>query len=270
MIVYVDILVVTNFVIDYFLILISSKFLNKNPRLWRLLLSAGAGGIFSLYILVPQSSLFVQILVQVAMSMVLCLIVYGFKNVRAFLRSTIVLFGVNFAYSGAMIAVWLLFNPSGMVINNSVVYFDISPLFLIIFSVIGYFAVVLLRKIFKKPFADNTYCTVSVFCGDKSLMLTGIADTGNSISDVFGTSEIFITEKSAVDALLGEQINNPARFRKIPCVTVTGEKLLDGYRIDYAEVGFNSKKYGFKNPVLAVSLAPLIDSQIIVNPESLN
>ena len=270
MVVYADILIIVNFVVDYFLISIAAHFLNKKTRLWRLLLSAGTGGIFSLYIFLPESNVLFQTVIQIFMSMVLCLIALGFGNIKSFLKSTAVLFIVNFAYSGAMIAVWLIFKPHGMAINNSVVYFDISPLFLIIFSVIGYFAVVLLRKIFKKPFADSTYCTVSVFCGDKSLMLTGIADTGNSISDVFGTSEIFITEKGAVDALLGEQINNPARFRKIPCVTVTGEKLLDGYRIDYAEVGFNSKKYSFKNPVLAVSAAPLIDSQIIVNPESLN
>ncbi len=270
MVVYADILIIVNFVVDYFLISIAAHFLNKKPRLWRLLLSAGAGGVFSLYIFFPQSNFVVQSLVQILMSMVLCLIALGFGNIKSFLKSTAVLFAVNFAYSGAMIAVWLIFKPHGMAINNSVIYFDISPLFLIVFSVIGYFAVVILRKVFKKPFADNTYCTVSVFCQDKSLSLRGIADTGNSINDVFGTSEIFITEKSAVDELLGEHINNPVRFRKIPCSTVTGERLLDGYRIDYAEVGFNNKKYKFKNPVLAVSATPLIDSQIIVNPESLN
>ena len=270
MIVYADVLVFLNLIVNYFLLLAVSKILKKCPKTICLVLSAFFGALSSLYIFLPESNVLFQTVIQIFMSMVLCLMALGFGNIKSFLKSTAVLFIVNFSYSGAMIAVWLIFKPHGMAINNSVVYFDISPLFLIIFSVIGYFAVVLLRKIFKKPFADNTYCTVSVFCGDKSLMLTGIADTGNSISDVFGISEIFITEKGAVDALLGEQINNPARFRKIPCITVTGEKLLDGYRIDYAEVGFNSKKYGFKNPVLAVSAVPLIDSQIIVNPESLN
>ncbi len=270
MVVYADILMLTNFVVDYFLISISAHFLNKKPRFWRLILSSGVGGIFSLYIFLPGSNFFFQSFIQILMCAALCFITFGIENIKNFSRSTAVLFAVNFAYSGAMIAVWLLFKPNGMAINNSIVYFDISPLFLILFSVIGYFAVVLLRKILKKPFSDSTYCSVSVFCEDKSLVLSGIADTGNSIADVFGTSEIFITEQGAVDTLLGEQKNNPARFRKIPCTTIAGEKLLDGYRIDYAEVNFNNKKYSFKNPVLAVSVMPLIDSKIIVNPESLN
>ena len=270
MTIYADILVLVNFVVDYFLISIACRFLRKKPRLWRLLLSSALGGLFSLYILLPQGNIFFQIFVQVLMSMTLCAVAVGFNRIKDFLRSTAVLVGVNFAYSGAMIAVWIIFKPYGMVINNSVVYFDISPIFLILFSVIGYFVVVLLRKIFKKPFADNTYCEVTLFCKNKSIALSGIADTGNSVTDVFGTSEIFITEMGVVDELMGAEKLNPARYRKIPCSTITGERLLDGYRIDGAEISFNSKKHKFKNPILAVSGAPLNDCEIIVNPENLN
>ncbi len=269
MTVYADILMLVNFVVDYFLISIAARFLHKKPRLWRLLLSSAVGGVFSFYIFLPQSNFLFQSTVQILMSMVLCLAAFGFGGIKNFLRYTVVLFCVNFAYSGAMIALWLIFKPYGMVINNSVVYFNISPLFLILFSVIGYFLVCFLRKMLKKPFANSTYCSVTVVCKGKSLVLGGIADTGNSITDVFGFSEIFITDKDVVDALLGEEKQNPARFRKIPCSTITGQNLLDGYRIDFAEVLFNNKKYKFKNPVLAVSTTPLNDCKIIVNPEKL-
>ena len=269
MVVYADILVLVNFVVDYFLISIAARFLGQKPKLWRLILSALVGGLFSLYIFLPQSNFLVQSLVQILMSMVLCLISFGFGGAKSFLRRTAVLFCTNFAYSGAMIAMWLVFKPHGMAINNSVVYFDISPLFLILFSVVGYFAVVILRKILKKSFPANTYCKVTVFCGEKSLTLEGIADTGNSITDIFGQSQIFITEQCIADGILGAEKQNKTRFRKIPTATVTGEKLLDGYRIDYAEVKFNNKKYCFKNPILAVSNVPLTDCKIIINPDSL-
>ena len=270
MTVYADILMLVNFVVDYFLILIACRFLHKKPRLWRLLLGSAAGGIFSLYIFLPVSNFFLQSIVQILMSMILCLVAFGFGGAKNFLRSTAVLFCVNFAYSGAMIAVWLIFKPYGMVINNSVVYFNISPLFLILFSVIGYLIVILLRKILKKKFSENTYCEVTVSNGTQSVKLNGIVDSGNSLADVFGLSQIFITEQEVVHALLGGEIKNPARFRKIPCSTVAGEKLLDCYRIDSAVILYNNKKYNFKNPVLAVSSVPLIDSKIIVNPENLN
>ena len=270
MTVYADILVLVNFVVDYFLISLSGYFLHTKPKLWRIVLSAVVGGVFSLYIFLPQTNFFIQSLVQILMCTLLTFIAFGFKNLKSFFQSTAVLFCVNFAYSGAMIAIWLIFKPYGMAINNSVVYFNISPIFLILFSVIGYFVTILLQKVLKKPFLQNTYCEASLFCNGKKLDLCGITDTGNSLTDVFGISQIFITEQDIINTLLAEQKDNPARFRKIPCNTITGNKLLDGYRIDRAQITFNNKKYEFKNPILAVSATPLNDCKIIVNPQNLN
>lgn len=270
MTVYADILILTNFVVDYFLISLSCRFLYKKPRLWRLMLSALTGAVFSLYIFLPQNGFAFQILIHILMCAVLCIIAVGFGNIKAFLRSVATLFCVNFAYSGAMIAIWLIFKPYGMVINNSMIYFNISPLFLILFSVLGYFGVLIARRLLKRNFMQNTYCDITLCCGQNSLNLSGIVDTGNSISDVFGMSQIFITDAAVVNSLLGEEKQNPTRIRKIPCSTVSGEGILDGYRIDKASVLYNNKKYEFKNLILAVSSTPLVDTKIIVNPETLN
>ncbi len=270
MIVYADILVLVNFVVDYFLVAIAASFLHKKPRLWRQLLAGFIGGVFSLYIIFPQSTFIVQTLVQILMCAVLVFAAFGFGGLKNFCRNTAVLFAVNFAYSGAMIAVWMLLKPQGMVINNSVVYFNISPLFLILFSVIGYFIVLMLRKILQKNFSNCSSCEVTVRCRNNTLLLEGIVDTGNALCDTFGMSQILITEMSVIDALLGTEKQNKTRFRVIPCNTVTGERLLDGYRIDSADIKFNKQNYFFKNPILAVSVTPLDECKIIVNPENLN
>ena len=270
MTVYADVLMLVNFVVDYFLLALTCRFLRLKPPLVRLLLSSAVGGVCSLYIFLPQTSFILNCLAHSFMCAVICLVAFGFENIKKFLRCAATLFCVNFAYSGAMIALWLVLKPKGMVINNSVVYFNISPLFLLLFSVLGYFIVILIRKIVKPPFLPNSKCQVSIWCGEKHLELSGIVDTGNSLEDVFGLSEIFITEACFADAILGEQKQNPARQRKIPCATVVGESLLDGYRIDKAEVVFNNKKHIFKNPILAVSGTAIAEAQIIVNPENLN
>lgn len=270
MVVYADILILINFIVDYFLLRLSSRFLHKKPRLWRMLTGSAMGGLFSLYIFLPQSNFLFQSVVQLLMCMALCLMTFGFGDMKTFGRSVAVLFVVNFAYSGAMIAIWMLFKPHGMVINNSVVYLDISPLFFIVFSVIGYFCVVLLRKILRKNFPENIYCDVIINNDMQSIKLSGIVDSGNSLTDVFGLSQIFITDENTVNMLLSNEKHNPARLRKIPCSTVAGKRLLDGYRIDNTVVLYNGKKYDFKNPVLAISATPLSDCKIIVNPETLN
>lgn len=270
MTIYADVLMLVNFVVDYFLILLSSKFLHTKIKLIRLILASAVGGVFSLYILVPQTGFITQMMIHIAMCAALCLVAFGLGGIKRFIRCIAVMFSVNFAYSGAMIALWMIFKPSGMVINNSVVYFNISPLFLIVFSVVGYFVAMLIRKVAKKPFEQNTYCVATLICDTNKITLSGISDTGNSLKDVFGISQIFITDNCVVERLLGDKAYDITRFRKIPCGTVTGESVLDGYRIDSAIINFNNKTYDFKNPILAVSKTPLVDAKIIVNPENLN
>ena len=269
MTVYADILILVNFTVDYFLLLLTSSLLHKRTKLRRLLLSSALGGIFSLYIFLPQTNFFAETAVRVLMCCALCLTAFKVQSIKDFFRCAAALFAVNFAYSGAMIAVWYLFKPNGMVINNSVVYFNISPLFLILFSVLGYFITVALKRILQKSFPEHIKCKVKFYCNNKVLNLDGIADTGNSLKDCFGMSQIFITEKSIVDILL-DGSPYETRYRAIPCATVTGAQILDGYRIENAEVMYNNRKFEFKNPVLAVSREGLKDCQVIVNPEIIN
>lgn len=270
MVVYADILMLVNFVVDYFLLRLASKFLHRRAAIGRTLLSAAIGGICSLYIFVPKTNFFIETVIHIFICATLSVVAWKFESIKVFLRSTVVLVAVNFAYSGAMIAVWLVFKPYGMVINNSVVYFNVSPMFLIAFSVIGYFLTIALQKLLKKKFAQNTFCDVTLVCEENSVRLKGIVDTGNSLKDAFGLSQIFITDQEIVDMVLQQEKNNPTRLRKVPCGTIVGNGLLDGYRIDNVKINFENKDYEFKNAVLAISNERLVDCKLIVNPESLN
>ena len=272
MAVYADILFLVNSIVDYFLLLLAGLLLHKKSLLWRQIVASFTGGIFSFYIFLPQQHALFEILINSLMCAVLCLIAFGFNNLKSFSRSLAVLFVVNFAYTGGMIAVWYIFKPYGMVINNSVIYFNISPLFLIIFSVVGYFLVVFFRNFVAKSFPKSAECKIQLFFKDNSINLEGIVDTGNSLKDGFGISEIIIIDASTAKQILHDCITETeknSRYRAIPCSTVSGVEILDGYRIDSAIISYNKKIYKFKNPVLAISKSPLVDCKAIVNPESL-
>ncbi len=272
MTVYADILFLINLIVDYFLLRLTCVILHLKPRLWRILLGAVVGGIFSLYIFLPQSHPIVEIIIHILMCAALCLITFSFRSLVAFFRASVVLFCINFAYSGAMIALWLIFRPYGMVINNSVVYFNISPIFLILFSVSGYFLTSLLRRLFAKKFPQSAECEVTLFINGKSLTLSGIIDTGNSIKDTFGIAEIIIVDADSADRLLGNDRHTDElarRYRAIPCTTVGGTEILNGYRIDQAQIIYNNKNQTIKNVIIAISRAPLTGAQAIINPESI-
>ena len=68
MVVYADILIILNFAVDYFLLRAAAFLQHLKPPLWRILLSAAAGGISSLYIFLPPRGVILDILFRASAS----------------------------------------------------------------------------------------------------------------------------------------------------------------------------------------------------------
>ncbi len=275
LIVYMDVLIVLNTLVDYFLLLASAKLSGEKSGTFRTAFSAFLGGLSALYIYLPPQKALVEFLFNVLVASLLSLVCFKWKGIKKYFKNTLCFLAVSCAYGGVMLALWTVFKPSGMVINNSVVYFSISPLQLVLFSVIGYIAFSIGFRIFKKsnPLAER--CKITVYADGKHIDLEAIADTGNSLEDIFSDNDIIIVDKSKVTALFGEldmlmESKNAARYRLIPCNTVSGASSLEGFRSDRAELEFDNKTISLDKPILAISKASLKeDYNAIINPKIL-
>ena len=272
MTIYADVLIVLNTLVDYFLIKIAAKLANEQIPFWRIALASLLGGVLSLYIFLPSSGILSEISIRFSMSLIMTVTVFGFKNIKSFLRNTVYLFAVTYLYGGFMFCIWLLFKPSNLIINNSIVYINISPIILIISSAIYYFIVMLIRFFLGKNAVTSENCTVQIRLGERQDTLKAIVDTGNSLTDVFGMSEIIITSKNTADRLIREESESEKskRYRTIPVKTISGTSLIDGYRIDEAKIITANDKKVLINPILAVSNTKLDNEwDAIINPRSL-
>lgn len=276
MVVYADILLTVNLIVDFILLKITLKILKITPKIKRILFACIVGSVFSLYIFLPQSPLLIELSVQFSMSCVLILICIGFGSFKRFIRAVTTLFCVTLIYGGSMIALWQLLKPSGMVINNSVVYFNISPLILISSTVLGYFLYIVFQKLFAVSSDTAKRCDVTLYAFGKNVGLTAIIDTGNSLTDIFSNSEIIIVDLSVAKTLFGEISieNNPllaTRYRSIPCHTVSGGSIMDSFRCDTGEIYLEDKTISLNNPIIAISKTPIKeDYSAILNPKILD
>jgi len=276
LVVYADVLIVLNIIVDYFLLKISSCILRVKIKIRRILAASFLGGLFSLYIFFPKSHPLAEIFVNISASFVISFVCFGFKNFKFFLKSSGIFFGVTCLYGGVMMALWQMFKPGGMVINNSVVYFNISPTVLIGFTVLGYFAYLFFSKIFASSAKLADRCEITIFADSKSVGATAIIDTGNSISDMFNKSEIIIADKAILKALFGNlnleiNVSLRSRYRKIPCSTVSGVDLLDGFRCDSAKVFYGGRAISLEKPIVAIAKADLKENySAILNPKILD
>lgn len=275
MIVYADVLIFLNTLVDYFLLLVTVKLTGERAKTLRVVAAAFLGGISSLYIFVPQQKIVVELIYKVAVAFLLSWVCFGFKTMKIFIKNTTVLFLTTCGYAGVMFALWAIFKPYGMVINNSMVYLSISPARLALFSVGGYVVFSLLWQIFKKSSSEASRHEITVFADNKQIVLNAIADTGNSLEDVFGKSEVIIADERQVIKLFGalEVENSPEiarRYRILPCSTVSGNDTLKGFRCDKAQIKLGNKNTVLKSPILAVSKTAFNDDyNAIINPKIL-
>lgn len=271
-IVYADILIVLNLIVNYFLLLAAAKLLKIQIKTLRIVLSSLIGAVSSLYIFLPPAPVWVELIFKISLCLIMSAVCFGVKNSKFFIKAVFLLFSVTCAYAGIMMAVWHIFKPSGMVINNSVVYFDISPLVLVGSSAAVYFLFVILNFALQKNCVTAEECEISLNAKGNSVEFKAILDSGNSLVDIFGKSEIIIADRTVSEELfknISEEELSP-RFRMIPCNTVSGSDLLKGYRLDKALVYSKEKSITLEKPILAISKTPLNDGyKGIVNPKIL-
>lgn len=275
LIVYADVLIFLNTIVNYFLLLATAKLSAANAPPLRLALASFVGGVACLYIFLPRQAVWAEFLYKIVVACIICVIGFRWQGAKQFLKSGAILFVITCAYGGVMFALWMLFKPYGMVINNSVVYFNISPTVLVLCTGGGYILFSVLWRIFGKSAKRAERCNVTVFADGKSIELIAIADTGNSIEDAFAGREVIIAQKGRVEALLGDtdfKCNSALRrrYQVLPCSTVTGYSTLDAFRCDSAEITCDDKKITLTKPLLAVARVNLDDDyNAIINPKIL-
>lgn len=271
MTVYIDVLIAVNIVVDYFLILLSAKFINIRPKSSKVIISAVIGGLFSIYIFFPHISVILDTVIKLINCIVMSVLAFGYKNPKFLLRCTSILFAVAFVYGGVMLALVNIVPINAVMVYNSVVYYDISPFMLIIFTGIFYIIACFLKFALKRnnPLAKN--CIAEIRFNGTASKFEGIFDTGNSARDILGGCEVIIIDNKAAEKLIkGKPSDYPSSYRVIPISTVSGTKLLEAVRCEEANIYFDNKTITIEKPILAIS-GTKIDKEysVLLNPELL-
>lgn len=200
-VIYADVLVAVNIYVTYFLIVAARLFLKKETKGLFVALASVLGGLSSLEVLLDVKSVAAGVVFKLAASAVITLIAFLPKSLSGFLKAYFAFFSVGFIFGGIMLFFEYTFHPEKVMFINGTVYFDVSVLFIVIMSLLGYGAVMLLDRLLKKRASQNTLYTVTVLFRGKKASFRALYDTGNNLSDGFDGRPVILTELSAVKEL---------------------------------------------------------------------
>ncbi|MDE5582641.1 MAG: sigma-E processing peptidase SpoIIGA [Ruminococcus sp.] len=243
--IYIDVLIILNIYVNYFLLRMTSAITHSPLRTVRCIFSAIYGSLFSLLILFPQLNAFVNLLIRIFVAVTIVTIAFGFQGKKRLFLNTSAFFSANFILAGTVYGVYTWLKPDFVRFNNSYFYIDFSLLLLVITTAVMY-AIVRIIGNFSDRTPEGTDCySVSVKYGGKTVTLDGLADTGNSLTDFFSGCPVIVCGKKFFGDIHGKTL--PKGFRLLPCSTVSSDGLIPVFRPD--EVVIFNRLNGERKPV---------------------
>ena len=231
LIVYVDILVILNTLVNYFILLAIRKITRSYTKRWRIALGAFVGGISSLLLFLEYLNVVMTVL-KVLSGVLMVVVTFGIKPLKQFVKRLFFLFAITFLFGGVTYAIYIFFDKDIMLYSNGIIYFDVDMTFLVVCSVISYCVITIITKYTDKKASKNKEYYVTIENNGKSVSCIALMDTGNNLREPFSNYPVIMADKSVFNQLYTDDT-----IRLIPITTVNGESLIKSFRPQKIAIG---------------------------------
>lgn len=257
MVIYIDVLLFVNAIVNYAVLMTTEKLMKRNGRLYRILIGALTGSLFSLLIFWMDENRLLLFLLKLLSAAALTLITFGWRSRLVFLKTFLCCLAVSVVYSGFFILFYQIFKPPNMMIVHDILYLQVNPLSLIALTVIIYLIILLLYKLFSERI-KSTVVPLDFSVDGLSYSCTGKIDTGCNLREPFSSSPVIITDPSVFRI----QDHQPCRI--VPYTALNNRSYLKAVRAQ--QVCINKQPID-REIYIAVSTIQNGDYQAIINSE---
>ncbi|MGL5151841.1 MAG: sigma-E processing peptidase SpoIIGA [Clostridium sp.] len=222
---YVDMIILENVCIVFFLLSITFKIMNVNIGVKRILISSLIGGIYTLVMIIPEIRVLSIIPIQILVVAIMILICIQIKKVLVIIKGIVIFLLSSFLLSGVCFGLSLMQNEFNLSSPYTITNYSIKYT---IFAVIGlYFISMRIMSIIKdRMIVTNFIYDIEIIHNNKICELKAFLDTGNELREPITNLPCIIIEKEKVGKLFEENENT--------------------YHIPYSAIGYNGTLVGVK------------------------
>lgn len=231
MTIYLDLVMILNFAIDFILLLTVSIILKRNVKLTRIMLGAFIGGLSILFLFFNINS-FLLFIFKILISILMILTTFGYKTIKYTLVNILYLYMSSIILGGFLYLLNLEFSYKhiGMIFFNNGL--SINFIFLIIFSPIILYIYIKQTKNLRYNYSN--YYNIEIINKNKRYKYIGYMDSGNVLVDTLTKKIVILIDKRKL-------LFNIKEFRLIPYMGVNGSNMIKVVKID--KLIFNDKEY---------------------------
>lgn len=286
-VIYIDVLIVQNLAMNFFLLYFLSRVSNNITKWWKIFIAAFVGSLYVLVLLLPNLHMFYSFIFKVLVSFIMIFLAFTPKELKKFIKLTLIFYTEAFMLGGGIIGLFYLIYGDINSLDSAFLLSKISPEFIVISSIVTTLFVKVGFDVFDSYFLEED-CKVEleVYIEGKSCIINGFIDTGNHLKDPSNGSKVVVSYLNVlkdiipIEKLRNFDINNSdnnlddsilSRVKMIPYKAVGVEYgMLTGIKTDIIIAKNKNKVKVNKGVTIALHNKPFLgDSNYdaIVYPE---
>lgn len=198
---YLDLIWLLNFLIDYLLLWMTATFRKVEVKKWRLMLASAIGSSYVLFLFLPPLMPFYTFGIKLILSLIIVQVAFGFGNLQKYLMSFLMFYFVSFVTGGGMLAAHFYLQTNhelvqGVVSTQSTGYGDkITWLFVLIgFPLMYWFSKSRWNQIEATKVKTNVLSKVIVYLEGERIECSGLIDTGNQLYEPLSKTPVMMME----------------------------------------------------------------------------
>ena len=232
--IYADVLIIENFIVNFFLLSLTMKVLKHRCSMFRLAISGLIGGIYTLVLLIPELKLLASFPFIIIVACSMLSIVYGrtsifnlMKVLGIFLMMTFTLSGLCFVFS---------LKQNIYILGNEFKISKYSIKYIILGIMIIYAIFIRLIEHTKdRLFVNNYIFSIEFTIGEKKYLLRSFLDTGNELREPITNLPCILIEDYLIEDI---NFNNNNTYY-IPYSSIGYGGKLKGIRVDKIKIKGN-------------------------------
>lgn len=229
--IYLDLVMILNFAIDFILLITVSIILKRNIKITRIMLGAFIGGISILFLFFNLNSILLFVF-KIIISVLMILTTFGYKTLKYTLVNLLYLYMSSIILGGFLylLNLELSYKHIGIIFFNNGL--SINFIFLIIFS--PFILYIYIKQTKNLRYNYSNYYNIEIINKNKKYKYTAYMDSGNVLVDSLTKKIVILIDKRKL-------LFNIKEFRLIPYMGVNGSNMIKVVKID--KLIFNNKEY---------------------------
>ncbi|RXT15015.1 sigma-E processing peptidase SpoIIGA [Ammoniphilus sp. CFH 90114] len=221
MTVYLDLIFLTNFLIDTILLWSTAFVLKLKPRWYRLGLGAAIGATYTLVIFFPYINGLFTFFTKLLFSALMVFCTFGYHRIGAFLQRILCFYMVAFVLGGGLLGLHFFLQTESEILSG-IVFTQTGGLgtsitwgfILIAFPCLWWLSGRALRQLKENNRKATFYVELEVFINEQAIACRGLIDTGNQLYEPITRWPVTIMDLNLFKEVLPEKLYATVKDKK--------------------------------------------------------